>query len=102
MGLIETLFSTVSSWFGFVGACVVGPTATCIPLVAFVALVAASGAALVLVTRAYRALQGEQDGDVEERRARVRQLQLQQQVRRAVAARVAPRHVAHRGWRLPA
>jgi membrane protein implicated in regulation of membrane protease activity len=105
MGILESIFSTIYTWFGFVGACVVGPNATCRPFLAFLALAIASGAALLLVTRAYRALQGHDEASDEfgaERHERVRHLRAQQQVRRAVTARVAPRQVPHRSWRLPA
>jgi membrane protein implicated in regulation of membrane protease activity len=105
MGIIESFFTTVFTWFGFVGACVAGPNATCRPLLAFLAIAVASGAALVLVTRAFRALQRPDEASergAEKSRERVRQMRTQQQVRSAVAAHVAPRQVTHRGWRLPA
>ena len=102
MGLIEAFFGTIAKWFGFVGSCVVGPTAACIPFIAFFALAIAAGAALWLIARAYRRLQGDDEQRTEERRERLNQLRMQQRVRRAIAAHVAPRQVPHRGWRLPA
>ena len=102
MGFIEALFGTIAKWFGFVGSCVVGPNAACIPFMAFLALAIAAAAALWLIARAYRRLGGEDEQHAEERRARTEQLRTQQRVRRAIAEHVAPRRVAHRGWRLPA
>ena len=102
MGLIESFFTSIQTWFGFVGSCVVGPNATCRPFLGFLALAIAAGAALLLVARAYRKMHGDDEQRAENRRERLRQLQAQERVRRAVAAHVAPRQVAHRGWRLPA
>jgi hypothetical protein len=47
-------FTTIGTWFGYVGACVVSADATCRPLLAFLALGAAAAAALALVVIAYR------------------------------------------------
>jgi hypothetical protein len=69
---------------------------------AFFALALAAGAALWLIARAYRRLQGEDEALAEGRREHAEQLRVQQRIRRSVAARVEPRQVAHRGWRLPA
>jgi 7-keto-8-aminopelargonate synthetase-like enzyme len=102
MSFIQSLFGTIGTWFGFVGSCVAGPSATCRPFLAFVALAVASVVALLLVLRAYRALRGEDDRHVEERAARLRELRTQQRMRHAVAAHVAPRRSVHRGWRMPA
>jgi hypothetical protein len=55
MGAIESLSLLIGKWFGFVGACMLAPDATCRPFLAFVALAAAACAALVLVLMAYRA-----------------------------------------------
>jgi len=55
MGAIESLSLLVGKWFGFVGACMLVPDATCRPFLAFVALAAAACAALTLVVMAYRA-----------------------------------------------
>jgi membrane protein implicated in regulation of membrane protease activity len=102
MGIIQGFFGAILKWFGFVGACVVGPNATCVPFLAFLALAAAAGAALWLVMRAYRRLQGDDEQRVQERAERLRQLRTQQRIQRSIAAHVAPRQVAHRGWRMPA
>ena len=48
------LFTSIGTWFGYVGACAVSPDATCRPLLAFLALGAAAAAALALVFIAYR------------------------------------------------
>ena len=55
MGFIESLFLVIGKWFGYVGACMFVPDATCRPFLAFVALGAAACAALTLVVMAYRA-----------------------------------------------
>jgi hypothetical protein len=103
MGFIGSFFAAVGRWFGFVGSCTIGPNATCLPFLAFVALAVASVVALLLVLRAYRATQeGVDEHHAAERQARLRELRMQQRVRQAVAARVAPRRSVHRGWRMPA
>ena len=55
MGVIESFFLLIGRWFGYVGACVFVPDATCRPFLAFIALGAAACAALTLVVMAYRA-----------------------------------------------
>jgi hypothetical protein len=55
MGFIESFFAVIGKWFGYVGACMLVPDATCRPFLAFVALGAAACAALTLVLLAYRA-----------------------------------------------
>jgi hypothetical protein len=57
MSVISALFDSVATWFGFVTSCMVSPSGACVPLLAFVALGAAAGAALALVLLAYRAIQ---------------------------------------------
>jgi hypothetical protein len=96
------LFGTIGTWFGFVGACVVGPNAACIPFLAFFVLAVAAGAAMWLIARAYRNLNGGDEASAEERRERLRKLREEQRMQREVAAHVQPRRGAHRGWRLPA
>ncbi|HEX2831150.1 MAG TPA: hypothetical protein VHP37_32760 [Burkholderiales bacterium] len=102
MDLIGAFFGTIAKWFGFVGACVAGPSAACVPFVAFFALAVAACAALWLIARAYRNLQDRDAASAEERRERTQRLRNEQRVRAAVAEHVAPRQVAHRGWRMPA
>src|SRR4051812_43273821 len=55
MSAIESLSLLVGKWFGYVGACMSAPDATCRPFLAFIALGAAACAALTLVVMAYRA-----------------------------------------------
>ena len=103
MNAIYSFFSTIGTWFGYVGSCAIGAEATCRPFLAFVVLTIASGAALALVMRAYRALRPEEERrEAEERRARAREREMQERIRRKIAARVAPRSAPHRGWRMPA
>jgi hypothetical protein len=54
MGVLESLFTAIATWFGYVGACAIAPDATCRPFLAFIALAAAASAALTLVLIAYR------------------------------------------------
>lgn len=82
---METLLTTVGTWFGYVGACVVAPDATCRPFLAFFALGAAASVALTLALLAYRSAQTRQASELEERRARLRTSATQERVRRAVA-----------------
>jgi hypothetical protein len=103
MNFLHTFFSTVGTWFGYVGSCVAGPEPTCLPFLAFVVVAAVSAGALALLMRAYRALQPEEERrEADERRAREREREMQERVRRALAAKVAPRTAPHRGWRMPA
>lgn len=103
MSVIHAFFSTVLSWFGYVGSCAAGSETTCRPFLAFVALTIASAAALALVLRAYRALKPEEERRAdEEQRARIREREMQERIRRKLAERVAPRAAPHRGWRMPA
>ena len=103
MGFIESFLSTIGTWFGYVGSCVIGAETTCRPFLAFVALAIASAAALALVMRAYQALRPEEEQrKAEESRARARERQMQERIRTKLAAKVAPRPAAHRGWRMPA
>ena len=103
MNAIYSFSSTIGAWFGYVGSCVMGSETTCRPFLAFVVLTLASGAALALVMRAYRALRPEDERrEAEERHARALEREMQERVRRKLAARVAPRSAPHRGWRIPA
>lgn len=51
------IFSTIGTWFGYVGACVATPDATCRPLLAFVAMGAAAAIALALLLYGYGSAQ---------------------------------------------
>lgn len=84
------LFAFIGTWFDYVGSCLVAPDATCRPFLAFILLGAAASAALTLIILAYRSTQTRESAVIEERRARLRTLQTQERVRRAVAARSAP------------
>lgn len=83
------LFAVIGTWFGYVGACLVAPDATCRPFLAFILLGAAASAALTLVILAYRSAQARESALTEERRARLRTAETRERVRRAVAARAA-------------
>jgi hypothetical protein len=101
--MFSSFFSMIGRWFGYVGSCVAGSESTCLPFVGFVALALASAGALALVLHAYRALQPEgQQREAEVRRSRAREHEMQERIRRKLAARVAPRPASHRGWRMPA
>ena len=84
---MESLFTFIGRWFVYVGSCLGAPDATCRPFLAFVLLGAAASAALTLVVMAYRSAQAREAVEIEERRARVRTIETQERVRRAVAAR---------------
>lgn len=83
------LFHLIGTWFGYVGACVATPDATCRPLIAFFALGAAASAALTLLLVAYANVQRREAAEVEEQRATARSAQTQARVRRSVADRAA-------------
>jgi hypothetical protein len=102
MGVIESLFGAIARWFGFVGACVAGPDATCVPFAAFLALAIAAAAGLWLIVRAYSRLQADEASHAQARRKRLERERAEERIRRTVATRVEPRQTAHRGWRMPA
>lgn len=83
------VFDFIGTWFGYVGACVVAPDATCRPLLAFVALGAAAGAALTLVLLAYRNAYARARAEIEERRALSRTAEVQERLQRSLADRAA-------------
>ena len=87
MSIIESFFSVVGTWFGYVGSCVASPDASCRPFLAFVVLAAASAAALALVLLAYQALKRDASHEMEEQRAQARALAAQERIRRTVVAR---------------
>lgn len=87
MSAIDSFFSVIGTWFGYVGSCVATPNATCAPFVAFIVLGAAAAAALALVLVAYQALQREENREAEERRAQARSLAAQERIRRRLARR---------------
>ena len=74
MGVIESFFVMIAKWFGYVGACLVVPDATCRPFMAFVALGAAACAALTLVLLAYRAAQAREQTDTPQPQERARRI----------------------------
>ena len=81
------MLNFIGNWFGYVGACLVAPDATCRPFLAFILMGAAASAALTLVIMAYRSAQARQAAELEERRAKLHTAETQERVRRAVAAR---------------
>lgn len=87
------LFDLIGTWFGYVGACVASPDATCRPLIAFIALGAAASAALTLVLLAFGNVQRRETAQIEQQRATARSLEAQQRVRRALAERAAVKPV---------
>ena len=93
------IFSFIATWFGYVGACVVAPDATCRPFLAFVALGAAATTALTLVLIAYRNAQGREIAQTEERRAVTRRIEISERVRRALADRAAAKPAFHGRFR---
>lgn len=101
MDLIQSLFSTLGAWFGFVGSCVAGPNAVCRPFIGFVMLTAMAAVALYLVLKTYWAARSGARIPAEPR-TRPEQLQLQKRVQLAVAEKVGPGSASHGGWRLPA
>ena len=81
-----SIFHSIGTWFGYVGSCVATPDATCRPFLAFVALAVAATAALVLLVLAYnRKDSPATTAEVEDNRARLRTLELQDRVRRTLA-----------------
>jgi hypothetical protein len=101
MDLIQSFFSTVGTWFGFVGSCVAGPDAVCRPFIGFVMLATTAAIALYLVVKAYRAARSRVRNSDELPR-RTEQRRLQERVRLSVTDKVAPRPASHGAWRLPA
>ena len=93
------IFSFVGSWFGYVGACMVSPDATCRPFLAFLALGAAAATALTLVLIAYRTAQERETAEVEAQRSTARTVEMSQRVRRAIADKAAARPGFHSRFR---
>ena len=89
------IFSFIATWFGYVGACVVSPDATCRPFLAFLALGAAAATALTLVLIAYRNAQAREMAQIEDRRAATRGIEISDRVRRALADRAAAKPTLH-------
>lgn len=87
------LIQLIGTWFGYVGACVASPEATCRPLIAFIALGVAASAALTLVLLAYSNVLRRESADVEAQRANARELEAQARVRRSLADRAAVKPV---------
>ena len=99
---IESLFTSVATWFGFVGSCVAGGGPACRPFLAFVALAAAAGAALALLLMAWRAFQQEQLQSPEDLRAHRHDPIVRVRTRGSAAAISATQTVQSRGWELTA
>ena len=81
-----SIIHSIGTWFGYVGSCVATPDATCRPFLAFVALAVAATTALVLLVLAYNRKDSPvTTAEVEDRRTRLRTLELQDRVRRTLA-----------------
>ena len=80
---------SIGTWFGYVGACVAAPDATCRPLLAFVALGVAAVAALTLVLLAYRNTYARDQAENEERHAAQRTAEIQERLQRSLAEKAA-------------
>jgi hypothetical protein len=102
MSIVSSFFGLVSTWFGFVGSCVVGPQATCVPFLGFVALAAVSLAAFVFLVRAYRAMGTDQTKVKAEREAQAREHAMRDRVRRKLQANTVRGSGGRRGWHVPA
>ena len=83
------IFGSIGTWFGYVGACVAAPDATCRPLLAFVALGVAALAALTLVLLAYRDTYARVRAESEERHAAQRSAEVQERLQHSLAERAA-------------
>ena len=95
------IFGLIGTWFGYVGACVVSPDATCRPLLAFFALGAAAAVALTLTLLAYQRAQRREAAEIEETRTLAHAQEVQDRLRRTLAAKITPPKPALRG-RMPA
>jgi hypothetical protein len=82
MGVLESIFFLIGRWFGYVGACVVAPDATCRPFLAFVALAVAASAALTLVVLAYPAAKQAQAAAVTKANVSGRKVDVPERMRR--------------------
>jgi hypothetical protein len=100
MDLIQSFFSTIGTWFGFVGSCVAGPDVVCRPFIGFVMLTTMAAVALYLVLKAYQAAKS--SARRSDRLKGTGQRPLPLRVRSAVAGQVSSGPASHRGWRLPA
>jgi len=94
--MVEGFISAIGMWFGFVGSCVAGSGTACRPFLAFVAITAAAGVALVLLVLAFRALQQEHA-----KQNSAESLTMHQHVR-PLAATVIARSEPVRDWRVAA
>jgi glutamine synthetase len=91
MGIIESFVLLIGRWFGYVGACMFAPDATCRPFLAFVALAAAACAALTLVLMAYRAAQQRDSATAEPQGSRMEPVMPQRVQRAASEPRITAR-----------
>ena len=90
MGVVESVFTVIGTWFGYVGACFVAPDATCRPFLAFLALCAAASAALTLVLMANRAENGRETTHLGQDKAATLNAEVQERPRATIAARQTP------------
>jgi hypothetical protein len=102
MAGIESLFTSIATWFGFVSSCVAGGGPACRPFLAFVALAVAAGAALALLIMAWRAFRHEQLQSPESVRARRHEPVVRVRARGPAAAISPAPAVQSRGWEVTA
>jgi hypothetical protein len=98
MAGLESLFTSIGTWFGFVGSCVAGAGPACRPFLAFVALAAAAGAALALLIMAWRAFQQDQTRLQKNPPTRPAEVAARLRVRSSAAPASVGRTVPTRGW----
>jgi hypothetical protein len=88
-------FTTIGTWFGYVGTCAVSADATCRPLLAFLALGAAAAAALALVVIAYRTGAAREEVALDAERSAPGPLR-EERMRLSLAAQAAAKRPPHR------
>ena len=89
MSVVNTFWSYVDAWFGYVSWCLSATDLACRPFLAFVALLGASGGTLVLLCVALSALLNDLADDLEQRRRERRMVQEAAMLREKVHARAA-------------
>ena len=101
--MLESLFTSAATWFGYVGACAVAPDATCRPFLAFLALGAAASAALTLVLIACRVAYRQWAAQANPARFRDRAADVPERSRRnLLEPRLAPHAALRSPWRVAA
>ena len=102
MGVINSFFSLVGTWFGYVGSCVVGPDPTCRPFLGFVLLAAIAVTAFAFLVKAYRALNVEDTRVKAAREVLEREREMREHVRRTLRANTVRGQAGRRSWHVPA